>query len=127
MPVHLYAWVTLQFDDTSLMRAAYRGNLDIVKILVEGGADPDAVNTVTWTAVLPPWQSLLLQVPPLCFQHRLSECVSHRACVQRGKKALDIARQKGFKDIEEYLFPITEPRGKLLVSIQRPPRPYNVM
>ena len=47
--------------------------------------------------------------------------------LQRGKNALDIAREKGFKDVEARLFTMTEPRSRIRVSVHPPPQPYNVM
>ncbi len=69
--------------------------------------------------------------PPFFFLARPLTAVSlaDLACLleQRGKNALDIARDRGYKDVEDRLFTLTEPRSRVRVSVHPPPRPYNIM
>jgi ankyrin repeat protein len=98
--------VTSPYDGTALIAAAHRGNVEVVRILIEHKAPLDHVNRLGWTALL---EAVVLGNGGPNHVAIVEALVKAGADTdikdRRGGTALSYARQRGYHDMVKILEP----------------------
>ena len=96
--------ITSIYDGTALIAAAHLGNWESVQVLIEAGAPLDHVNNLGWTALI---EAVVLGdggPRHVKTARLLVEAGADRAITDRnGKTPLQLARERGYREMVEVL------------------------
>ncbi len=96
--------VTSRYDGTALIAAAHLGHVEVVRILIKGGAPLDHVNNLGWTALI---ESIVLGDGGARHTATLDALVQAGANVnigdRQGMSPLHLAEGRGYREMAEIL------------------------